>query len=136
MRNRIGNGELEGRGDAVRIGGALRHARDQRVDPLPVGIERHAGGPAIGAGMIERQRQTTQCFGKTSCSRSVCPPCSLLQKRRGSLAPEHLQLQFRRAATPVSPARCHKSPRTRQGHEVAQDIGILQVVVDEQVRHS
>ena len=126
--------QAERGGDARRIARAFRCPQDPAVDPLDIGLEARAGEPAEGAGVIERERQVAERGREPLRSGRIAALRAFLQERSRRLGAERIELDLDRLAAPIGPARGHQHSRAGGRQQIAQQVGRLDIVVDQQKR--
>ena len=84
--------------------------------------------------MVEREGETSKRLRQLLSRGLIVTSGALLQKLGCALRSEHVERQLGRAAAPIRPAGGDEKLGARGWHKIAQHIGRLDVVVDEQER--
>jgi hypothetical protein len=134
FESRLFDGEAEGAGHAVGI--SLRRARDACVDLVAIGVETHAcaGKAAIGARMIERERKAAERLCQAGGAGRVLSSGARLQEMRGRVLGQQIELDLGGASRPIGPPRCEQYARSAERQKLADGLGTLDVVIDQQER--
>ena len=85
--------------------------------------------------MVEREREVAERSGEPPRPRRVISSGALLQELRRRLLAEQIELHLDGAPHPVRPAAGDQNAGARRRNEIAQRLGRIDVVVDEQERH-
>ena len=118
LRDRVVNREIEGRGDAARIGRAARRRGDEARRLRRVVGEAHLRPLASGRRMVERQRQPAQRVRKRPRARFVAAPGAIHEKRNGFGDRQHVERHLVRPLAPVREARRDQHPRAGGGQKI------------------
>ncbi len=128
------DGEAERHSDARRIARALGRACDPAVDALNIAGEARARELAKGAGVIESQRQESECLGEPRCAIKVLAHRPFLQEGCRRPGRKGLEPHLGCLAAPVGPACAQQQVCAADREQLADSIGRIDIVVDEQER--
>ena len=126
--------KAERRSDALRIGSSPGRLGDQILQPLAIAIERHSGQAQIGSSVIEGERQVLERRRQSHRALAIAAPRARQQKLGRRLRLQQVHFDLGCPTQPVRPSRGDHEPGAAARNEIGDQVGALDIVVDQQPR--